>query len=270
MSVSSLGASNSAYSYLQSLLQQKSTTSGSTLDPMQQLLAAFYPSDSAAPSTSAASSSATASSATTSSGSSSVGFSADTMASLISIQGQQWSPDNSVASQAQSLFTQFDANGDGQISQSEFESVFGSNADMSKVDGLFSALDANGDGSISQSELTQAAQQSHGHHHHAHGAGEGPGQGQGDGLSALLSQTDLTGATTQSSSNADGSTSTTITYADGSTVTMTTPASSSTSSTGTSDASPSDSNASNNLLERLIQLQAKILSAATSQTVASS
>src|SRR5882757_9356027 len=177
MSVSSLGAPNSAYSYLQSLLQQQSTTSNSALDPMQQLLAAFYPSDSTAQSTSAASSSATTSAAAaTSGGSSSVSFSPDTMASLISIQGEQWSPDNSGASQAQSLFTQFDANGDGQISKSEFESVFGSNADTSKVDGLFSALDTNGDGSVSESELTSAAQQSHApHQHHIHGAGAGQG-----------------------------------------------------------------------------------------------
>ena len=81
------------------------------------------------------------------------------MASLISLQGE--SGGDAVAARAQSLFGASDANGDGQISKSEFETAFGSNANTSKVDGLFSALDGNGDGSVSQDELTSAAQQSH-------------------------------------------------------------------------------------------------------------
>jgi EF-hand domain pair len=46
-----------------------------------------------------------------------------------------------------------DANGDGQISQSEFENVIGSGADQSKVDELFAKIDSNGDGSIDKDEL---------------------------------------------------------------------------------------------------------------------
>ena len=116
--------------------------------------------------------------------------------------------DPSVTSQAQSLFSQFDANGDGQISQSEFENAFGSNADTSKVDGLFNSLDANGDGSVSQDEMTSAAQQSHAATTTtitpmAEVAGRAAAAG---ALSDLLSSTDATGATAQTASNADGST----------------------------------------------------------------
>jgi EF hand domain-containing protein len=260
MSVGSVGTS-SAYSYLQSLLQQQQSTSGSSAsDPVTQLLSAFYPSGTGQ----SASASGTASSTAADSNGCAGGFSfsPDTMASLISIQGE-WH--QSIDAQAQQVFSEFDTNSDGSISKSEFESGFGSNADMSKVDGLFNALDTNGDGSISLDELTSAAEQGHAHHHHMHGAGQGSG-----GLADLLSSTDLTGATSQTATNADGSTSTTITYADGSTVTMTTPASSSSDSSssnsnGNSGSNPSGSSSSNNLLERLIQMQAQLLASMANQ-----
>ena len=262
MSVGSVGTS-SAYSYLQSLLQQQQPANGSSAsDPVTQLLSAFYPSGASQSASSSAAPSSTG--ADSSAGAGCFGFSTDTMASLISIQGQQWH--QSIDAQAQHVFGEFDADGDGAISKSEFENAFGSNADMSKVDGLFSALDTNGDGSISLDELTSAAEQSHAHHHHMHGAG----QGGGGGLADLLSSTDLTGATSQTATNADGSTSTTITYADGSTVTMTTPASSSSdasssSSGSSSSGSNSSSNGNNNLLERLIQMQAQLLTSMANQ-----
>jgi EF hand len=260
MSVASLGASNNAYSYLQSLLPQQSSASGAAQasDPVQKLLAAFYPSgaDGQSPSTGG---SVSASGATSSCpGGGCALFSPDTMASLISIQGQDWSNrGGSVEARAEKLFGGFDADSDGQISQSEFENVFGSNADMSKVDGLFDALDADGDGGISQDELTSAAQQSHARHRHHAPSGEG-------GLADLLSSIDLSGATSQTSSGADGSTSTTITYADGSTVTMTTPASS-----GSDSSTTGHAGGRGNLLERLIQLQSQFLTALASQTNAS-
>jgi hypothetical protein len=262
MSVGSVGAS-SAYSYLQSLLQQQQSTSGSSAsDPVTQLLSAFYPSGNGQ--------SASAATAAPSTGADSNGcaggfsFSPDTMASLISIQGE-WH--QSIDAQAQHVFSEFDADGDGSISKSEFENGFGANADMSKVDGLFNALDTNGDGSISLDELTSAAEDSHAHHHHMHGAGQG-----GGGLADLLSSIDLTGATSQTATNADGSTSTTITYADGSTVTMTTPVSSSSdssSSNSNGDSGSSSSAKSNNLLERLIQMQAQLLASMANQISAS-
>jgi EF hand len=284
MSVSSVGASSGAYSYLQSLLQQQEASSGNSVtgsDPVQELLAAFYPSGASPPN---AATSTTAASGT-GTGSSSISFSPDTMAALISIQGQQGGQDDPVTAQAQSLFKEIDTNGDGTISKSEFESVFGPNADMTKVDGLFNALDTNGDGTISQDELTSAVQQADAHHHHhfgGGGVGEGAGAGQGGGgggsgglgagglgdggLGDLLSSTDLSGATSTTTSNSDGSTSTTITYADGSTVTMTTPASgSSGNASGNSTGSSGNSASDSNLLERLLKMQAEILSATSSQ-----
>jgi hypothetical protein len=251
MSVSSVSAQNSAYTYLQSLLP--SGGGSGTSDPVSQLLEAFYP-NGGGPAPAATQPANTS----VPSGMNGPDFSADTMASLISMQGQCGS--DTVAARAQSLFGQFDTNGDGQISKSEFEGVFGANADTSKVDGLFNTLDANGDGSVSQDEMTAAAQQSRAHHHHHHM------QGQGGGLSSLLSSLDPAGATAQTASNADGSSSTTITYADGSTVTMTTPAGSGTSGDQT-NAGPG-SGSSNNLLEQLIRLQAQFLTPSPSQTLA--
>jgi hypothetical protein len=259
MSVASPGGSANAYSYLQSLLQQQPASSGTSAaqaDPVQKLLAAFYPSGADGQSSSAGGNASNAGATSPCTGGSCALFSPDTMGSLISIQGQQWGEGGSVEARAQSLFGGFDADSDGQISQSEFENVFGANADKSKVDGLFNALDANGDGGISQDELTSAAQQSHARHHHHHAStGEG-------GLADLLKAIDLTGATSQTSSGADGSTSTTITYADGSTVTMTTPASKS------SDTSAGEAGGRSNLLERLIQLQSEFLSSLASHTTA--
>ena len=173
------------------------------------------------------------------------------LAALVAMQSQQAGAGGSGPS---GLFSQLDTNGDGQISQSEFESALGSNGvDQSSADALFSKLDTNGDGSISQSELVSAR-----HHHHHHHQAAGTGQG---GLSALLNSTSVDGATSQTSTNADGSTTTTITYADGSTVDMTTPAAaqaagSSGGSTGTPDQS--------NLIEQLIKLQSQLVAQATS------
>jgi hypothetical protein len=241
------------------LLQQQQSTSGSSAsDPVTQLLSAFYPSGNGQSATSSATGSSTGADSNGCGGGFS--FSPDTMASLISIQGE-WH--QSIDAQAQHVFSEFDANGDGSISKSEFESGFGANADMSKVDGLFNALDTNGDGSISLDELTSAAEQGHAHHH-MHGAGQG-----GGGLADLLSSTDLTGATSQTATNPDGSTSTTITYADGSTVTMTTPASSSSDSSSSNSngnsGSSSSGSSNNNLLERLIQMQAQLLASMANQ-----
>ena len=77
------------------------------------------------------------------------------MAALISLQGQ---PATGIGAQSPSqLFAKLDTDGDGQISQSEFETALGADGvDTSSADALFAKLDANGDGSISQSELASA------------------------------------------------------------------------------------------------------------------
>jgi EF-hand domain pair len=166
------------------------------------------------------------------------------LASLISLQGQQSNGTNG----ASGLFAKLDTDGDGKISQTEFESALAADGvDTQSADALFSKLDANGDGSISQSELAAAH---HGGHRH--------GGGMQAGLSSLLNGTDATGATTQTATNADGSTTTTITYADGSTVSMTAPAAS-TASNGGSSQSGSATPSQSNLLEQLIQLQSQFV-----------
>src|SRR5206468_7808979 len=197
-------------------------------------------------------------------------FSPDTMTWLMSVQEQPAGENPFVTARAEALFSQLDASGDGQISKSEFEDIFGSNADMSKVDGLFNALDDNGDGSVSQDELNSAMQASHAHHHHHHA---NPGQGIGDIVQALMSGAQ--GATANTASNSDGSSTTTISYTDGSSISLTTPASSSAGSTdsGSTDSGSSGTGSSGtgssssyfNLLEQLIRLQAQSLSALTSQ-----
>jgi hypothetical protein len=264
MTVSSLGASTSAYSYLQSLLPQQpdeGKRKGSS-DPIAELLKAFYPN-----------ASKEAAAASDGNGGTGVGtlssFNHDTMMALMSAQEQPAGGNPFVTARAQSLFSQLDANGDGQVSQSEFEDVFGSDADMSKVDGLFDSLDGNGDGSVSLDELTSAAQASHAHHHgHHHHGGEG--QGIGQTIDALLTS-GTQGANVHSTSNADGSSTTTISYADGSKVSLTTPSGDS-AGDSTSGSGRTNSGNSNyaSLLEQLIRLQAQVLSVSSSQSLTTS
>jgi EF-hand domain pair len=261
MSVSAAGSSSNAYWYLQSLLQQGGANSSNTVanDPISQLLSAFYPAGPSDPSSSATNSTnaTTSTDATIPMASCMVcsGLSPDTMSALISMQSQDRT--SAISANAQSLFSKLDTNGDGTVSKSEFESIFGSNADLSKVDGLFNALDSNSDGSISLDELTSAAQQAHAlHHHHMHG-----------GEQAQTNPSDLLSAsgTSQTMTNADGSTTTTINYSDGSTVSMTTPAASSDSSgSGTQS-----SGTNGNILEQLIQYQAQLLAQSTNTMTSS-
>jgi len=275
MTVSSIGASASAYYYLQSLLPPRPADGGEASgDPVTELLNAFYPSG-----TGAQSGSAPDPASGTSFGAAGPAFSPDTMTSLMSLQEQPPGVNPFVSARPQALFSQIDANGDGQISQSEFENIFGSNADLSKVDGLFKALDGDGDGSVSQDELTSAMQASHARHHHHHHAN--PSQGAGDLLQALMT-TGTQGATATTASGSDGSSTTTIKYADGSSMSLTTPPASTLSAatdSGSTDSSSTDSGSSGtgsnsssyfNLLEQLIRLQAQSLSAMASQNQATS
>jgi hypothetical protein len=196
---------------------------------------------------------------------SSPGFqlSPDVMQALLSVQSGQGA---SQTSPSQSLFDKFDANGDGQISQSEFETAIGSGADKSKVDELFSKIDTNGDGSISDDEMTSAAQKVHGgggHHHHAHAAG---GKGGSDPFQDLLSGASADGTTSQSTSNSDGSTTTTLTYSDGTKVEMTVPGASSDSGSTSTSSNPEAPNLAN-MLKQLISLQAQLAAPTTSLSV---
>jgi Ca2+-binding EF-hand superfamily protein len=75
----------------------------------------------------------------------------------------------------QDLFSQIDADGNGQISKSEFENALGAGGtNVAQADDVFDKLDQNGDGSVSPDEMKSALQGAGGHHgghhHHAHAA----------------------------------------------------------------------------------------------------
>jgi len=257
----SISASSNALSYLQQLLQAGTSGVGAAnTDPLLSLDQSPVGADS-----SSQSQSMTSPIGSTLCGSS---FDSGTLAALISFQGQ--SATGVLGQSPSDLFSQLDADGDGQISKSEFEQALGTaGVDTQSADALFSRLDANNDGSVSQSELAKAHR--HGHHHHHVDSGDGT-QGSGsqqDGLSSLLNSTDITGATSQTANNADGSSTTTITYADGTTVSMTTPAATQGSdgsnggSTGSS-ASGTSNGSNNNLIEQLIRLQSQLVTQAAS------
>ena len=237
--VSSVNGSSNASLYLQSLLKSDTSKPASGSDQIQSLLAAFYPNGQAsAPDTGTGSSATTGAPSQSCAGGPS--FSSGTMSQMISAQSDLGSP------HTQSLFAKMDADGDGKVSQSEFENVFGSNADKSKVDGLFAALDSDGDGSVSGTEFASAVKGGSGHHHHGHGGGGG------GGLQDLLSGTDATGATTSTVTAPDGSTTTTIKYADGSSI-------STTSAASNANATVADSSTRSNALEQLIRQQAQVI-----------
>ena len=157
MSVSSV-SSYSAYQLQWSSLSQTDSTdkSGAPSDPLQALFNAF---------TGGGQADAMGAPPPPPDGSSSGGcsqFSSDTMSTMISMLGGS----DSSTSPLDSLVGKFDSDGDGKISQSEFETAMGTDADKTKADALFAKMDKNGDGTVTKDELAQAIQKAHGHHHH--------------------------------------------------------------------------------------------------------
>jgi Ca2+-binding EF-hand superfamily protein len=88
------------------------------------------------------------------------------------------------------LFSQIDANGDGQITKSEFESALGAGGtNVAAADKVFNELDSNGDGSVSLGELKSALKGGHhGGHHHVH-------------ATSSTGSTDADGSTTNGNTN---------------------------------------------------------------------
>ena len=181
-----------------------------------------------------------------------------TMSALLAAQSQSstastTSAPTSRADALKDLFSQLDANGDGQISKSEFESALGAGGtNLAQADDVFGKLDKNGDGSVSLDEMSSALK------------GRAarvtitimspvrtdPDPGADGSSSDPLLQA-LDGASCTSVTNSDGSTTTSVTYADGSKVTMTSPAATTSSSTATS---------SYNFIEQMIQREAQAIS----------
>ena len=185
-----------------------------------------------------------------------------TMSALLAAQSQSTTASSAPTSRADALkdlFSQLDANGDGQVSKTEFESALGAGGtNLAQADDVFSKLDKNGDGSVSLKELSSALKGAggKGHHHHHHVAGSDGSNGAGDSSSTNGSSSDpllqaSSGASSTQVANSDGTTTTSVTYADGSKVTLTSPPATKSSSTATS---------SYNFIEQLIQRQAQAIS----------
>src|SRR3954470_13190500 len=173
MSVSSVGSSN-PFAYLQRLLRPDDSdpaAGAAPSEPLQALYQAVTGGQSGDPLVSAAISSSDGLAAS----SGAPQFSPDVMKALLSVQGNQGKSPGKL----EALLGKFDTDGDGKISQSEFETAIGPDADKAKVDELFAKIDGNGDGSIGQDELKAALQKAHGGGHHHHGP-KGAGQGGGD------------------------------------------------------------------------------------------
>jgi Ca2+-binding EF-hand superfamily protein len=250
-----LGAASSLLDALQSLTQTKSS-SPPTTGFSQTSTTPFDPSGSATPPANPAP-------ATGFGGSSQL--SPVTMSALLVAQSQSSAATPTPAATSQSdamkdLFSKLDANGDGQISKSEFENALGAGGtNIANADNVFSKMDTNGDGSISLDEMSSAlkgAGGKGGHHHHHHvaasdGSSDASSSGSTSGSSSDSLLQALNGASSTSTSNSDGSTTTSVTYADGSKVTMTSPAATTSSSSATS---------SYNFLEQMIQREAQALS----------
>ena len=135
------------------------------------------------------------------------------MSALIAAQSQSGSATASSTSPSdalQDLFSQIDADGNGQISKSEFENALGAGGtNLAQADNVFAKLDQDGDGSVSLDEMKSALQGASGHHgghhHHSHAAGSGTGDPAGangtsntdpllQALNAQTAPTSLTGA----------------------------------------------------------------------------
>ncbi|MGA9088236.1 MAG: EF-hand domain-containing protein [Bradyrhizobium sp.] len=170
-----------------------------------------------------------------------------TMSALLAAQGQSSAAtpaSTSPASAMQSLFSQIDGNGDGQITKSEFENALGAGGtNLAQADHVFGQLDKNGGGTVSLGELSSALRGSGGHGHHGHAHIGGSGGSGGDPSSAGASATSVT--------NSNGSTTTSLTYADGSKVTMTSAVPTTSSGVASS---------SYNMIEQMIQREANAIS----------
>jgi Ca2+-binding EF-hand superfamily protein len=247
-----LGALSSAFDALQSLTAKKSSSPQATTGFSQTATTPFD--------TGAAASPAAGSGGCPPGG----GLSPATMSALLAAQDQSSSSaaPTSRSDALKDLFSQLDADGDGQVSKSEFENALGAGgSNIAQADDVFGKLDKNGDGSVSLDEMSSALKGAGGHgrrHHHvASSDGSSDSSGASGSDSDPLLQA-LDAASSTSVTNSDGSTTTSLTYADGSKVTLT---SAPTASASTSAAS------SYNFIEQMIQREAQAISASVTSSL---
>ena len=153
------------------------------------------------------------------------------------------------------LFSQLDADGDGQVSKSEFESALGAGGtNLAQADDVFSKMDKDASGAVSLDEMTSALTgKGHLHRHHAAAGATGADEPNSDPLLQALQ-----GASSTSVTNSDGSTTRSVTYADGSKATMTLPAAKTASGSATS---------SYNFIEQMIAREAKAISSSAAASL---
>ena len=189
-------------------------------------------------------------------------LSPSTMSALLAAQSQSSAGATPAAPTSRSdalkhLFSQLDADGDGKVSQPEFENALGAGGtNLAQADDVFNKLDKNGDGSVTLGELSSALMGGRGHHGHHRVANPDGANSDGSSSDPLLQA--LEGASSTSTSNSDGSTTTSVTYADGSKVTLTSPAAKTASSSATS---------SYNFIEQMIQREAQAISTAATASL---
>ncbi len=245
-----LGAASSAIDALKALTSSKSSsqTTGVKQNQSSENPFAFLSSNASAP----------VGTGTSSGGGNLSSISPETMSALLDAQSQSSGGSNAASKSRHAalkdLFGQIDGDGNGKISNAEFEEALGAGGtNLKNADRVFGKLDQDGDGSVSLKELASALRPKG--HHRPDEAGKSDGSG-----SDPFSQA-LQGASTTSVTNSDGSVTTSLTYADGSKVTMTSPASGSSSGAATS---------SYNFIEQLIQRQAQAISSAATASVSMS
>jgi hypothetical protein len=252
-----LGAASSALDILKSLTSSKSSSAPQPTGPGQDTTQLFDISGGGA-------SASTGSTAPSGSGGYSQ-ISPATMSALLAAQGQSSTGSTTSASASPSdalkdLFSQLDADGNGQVSKSEFEDALGAGGtNIAQADDVFGKLDKDNNGTVNLDEMSSAlkgAGGKGGHHHHHVASSDGSGDSSGSSSDPLMQALD--GASSTSVTNSDGSITTSLTYADGSKVTMTSPASASTSSTATS---------SYNFVEQMIAREAKAISSAATASL---
>src|SRR5260221_7680840 len=190
-----LGAASSVLDALQSLTASKSS-SPQTTGFSQAATNPFDVSGSAAPSASPAPASGSSGFAQ---------LSPATMSALLAAQGQSstattTSAPTSPSDALKDLFSQIDADGDGQISKSEFESALGAGGtNLAQADDVFSELDKDGDGSASLDAMSSALKGAGGkgghHHHHVAGSDGSSGSSSTSGSSSDPLLQALDGAT---------------------------------------------------------------------------
>jgi hypothetical protein len=249
-----LGAASSALDILKSLTSSKSSSAPQPTGPGQDTTQLFDISGGGA-------SASTGSTAPSGSGGYSQ-ISPATMSALLAAQGQSSTGSTTSASASPSdalkdLFSQLDADGNGQVSKSEFEDALGAGGtNIAQADDVFGKLDKDGNGTVNLDEMSSALKGAGGKGGHHVASSDGSGDSSGSSSDPLMQALD--GASSTSVTNSDGSITTSLTYADGSKVTMTSPASASTSSTATS---------SYNFVEQMIAREAKAISSAATASL---